>query len=161
MLTIVLAAISTVMVLAALAHSILPIIPGGVLLAWLGLFVFAVGTHFERISVLTTVVFFVVTLLTMGFGFFVPMLVAGRFKAGPWGKRGALLGSIVGVILWGLWGVILGPFAGATLGELLSRRGAAQALRAGLGAAIGVVVAEVVNILVVLVMLGFLVASWF
>jgi len=161
MLTVVLAVISAILVLAALASIILPLLPGGVPLAWLGLLVFAIGTRFERISVLTIVVFFVVTVLTVVLNFFIAVLAAGKFKASRWGKWGAFLGSFFGVFMWGLWGTILGPLVGATLGELLSGRGASHSVRVGLGAAIGIVVGGVINIVIVLVMFGFLVASWF
>lgn len=59
--------------LVGLAGIFLPFIPG-VPLAWLGLFIFAIGTGFERISIATTVIFFVVMLLTFAIDFFAPML---------------------------------------------------------------------------------------
>ncbi|UCC16863.1 MAG: DUF456 family protein, partial [Dehalococcoidales bacterium] len=49
----------------------LPVLPG-IPLAWLGLFVFAIGTGFDKISILATVIFFILMLLTLAFDFFAP-----------------------------------------------------------------------------------------
>ena len=78
MLTVILAIISTILILAGLASIILPFIPG-VFVAWLGLFIFAIGTGFERISIATTIIFFIVMLLTFVFDFYVPMLIARKY----------------------------------------------------------------------------------
>jgi uncharacterized protein len=161
MLTVILAIISTLLILFSLAALILPFIPGGVPIAWLGLFIFAIGTGFERISLTTTIVFFVVMLLTVLFDFLAPMLGAGKYRASKWGLLGAMVGSFLGIIIFGFWGIILGPFLGAILGEIIGGRRNLQALKIGFGTLLGVVVGGVLKITVVLIMLGFLIASWF
>lgn len=161
MLTVVLAVISVLLMLFAIASIILPFLPGGVPVAWLGLLIFAVGTGFERISVATVIIFLVLTLLILVLNFFIPMLGAGRFKAGRWGMWGAMLGSFFGIFLWGFWGTILGPFFGTTLGEMMAGRQPLTSLKIGLGAVIGIIVGGVINLIFVLIMLGVLIASWF
>jgi len=59
--------------------TILPFIPG-VPIAWLGLFIFAIGTGFKRISLITAIVFFVIMLLTFAVDFFAPMLGAKKTR---------------------------------------------------------------------------------
>jgi uncharacterized protein len=60
---------------------------------------------------------------------------AGATKAGIWG---AVVGGLVG-LFFGLPGLLLGPVAGAALGELvLSRRSPGEAVKAGVGAGLGV-----------------------
>ncbi len=161
MLTIILAIISTLLILYGLAGIVLPFIPGGLLAAWIGLFIFAIGTGFERISIATVVIFFVVVLVTMAIDFFAPMLAAGKFRASKWGIFGAMLGSFLGIFIMGLWGIVLGPFFGAILGELTGGKDYKQALKIGLGTLIGLIIGGIIKITVGLVMLGFLIASWF
>jgi len=161
MLTVFFAIISTLFVLVGLVGVILPIVPGGVPLAWLGLFIFAIGTHFERISIPTTVIFFVVMLLTIAVDFFAPMLGAGKHKPSKWGILGSAAGSALGIFIFGYWGIIAGPFLGSILGELITGREHRQALKIGIGTIIGLLVGMLLKVIVVLVMLGFLIASWF
>jgi hypothetical protein len=89
------------------------------------------------------------------------MLGAGKYRAGKWGILGAMLGSLAGLILFGFWGIILGPILGAILGELVMGRERRQALKIGLGTFLGMVVGGVIKTAVILVMFGFLIASWF
>jgi uncharacterized protein len=161
MLTVVLAVIALLLMLFAVISIILPLLPGGVPVAWLGLFIFAVGTGFERISVVTIIIFLVLTLLILVLNFFIPMIGAGRFKAGRWGMWGAMLGSFFGIFLWGFWGTILGPFFGTTLGEIMGGRRPLTSMKIGLGTVIGIIVGGLLNIIFVLIMLGVLIASWF
>ncbi len=159
--TVILAIVSTLLVLYGLAGIILPFIPGGLVAAWIGLFVFAIGTGFERISVATVVIFFMGVLITIAIDFFAPMLGAGKFRASKWGMLGAMLGSFLGIFLMGLWGIVLGPFFGAILGELSGGKDYKQALKIGLGTLIGIIISGIIKITVGLIMLGFLIASWF
>jgi uncharacterized protein YqgC (DUF456 family) len=160
MLTVLFAIISTLLILIGLAGIILPFIPG-IPLAWLGFFIFAIGTGFSRISILTTVIFFIVMLLTLALDFIAPMLGAKRYKATKWGIAGASLGLIVGIFIFGFWGIILGPFLGAMLGELIAGRETGIALKTAFGTLIGLLMGTLLKIIVVLIMLGFLIASWF
>ncbi len=161
MLTVVLAVISVLLMLFAIASIILPLLPGGVPVAWLGLLIFAVGTGFERISFATVIIFLVITLLILVLNFFIPMLGAGKFKAGRWGMWGAMLGSFFGIFLWGFWGAMLGPFFGTALGELMAGRQILPSLKISLGTLAGIIVGGMINLVFVLVMLGVLIASWF
>ncbi|HSW57563.1 MAG TPA: DUF456 domain-containing protein [Dehalococcoidales bacterium] len=160
MLTVFLAVLCSLMMLAGLAGIILPFIPG-VPLAWLGLFIYAIGTGFERISIFTTVVFFILTLLTLVLDLISPMLGAKKYRASKWGIIGATLGLPAGILFLGFWGIILGPFIGALLGELISRRKGSLAFKSAFGTVIGFLAGTLVKIVIVLIMMGFFIASWF
>ena len=160
LLTAFLAIISTIFILVGLVGIILPLLPG-VPIAWLGLFIFAIGTGFERISIATTVVFLVIMLLTFAVDYLAPILGARRYKASKWGILGASVGTLIGIFTLGFWGIILGPFLGAILGELISGKEGAQALKIAIGTLIGTILGNLLKIIVVLVMLGFLIVSWF
>ncbi|MBN1191922.1 MAG: DUF456 domain-containing protein [Dehalococcoidales bacterium] len=161
MYTVLFAVISTLLILIGLTGLVLPVIPGGVPLAWLGLFIFAIGTGFERISIAATVIFFVVMLLTIAVDYFAPMLGGRKYKAGKWGVLGAMFGSLSGIFVFGIWGILIGPFLGAIFGEMIGGKEPGQAMRIGFGTVIVLVLGMIIKIAVVLVMLGFLIASWF
>ena len=150
----------SILMVVGLLGVVLPVLPG-IPLAWLGLFIYALGTGFERISIATAVVFFVLMLLTLALDFVAPMLGAKKYQASKFGTIGAFLGFTVGIIVFGFWGIILGPFIGALLGELLAKRKPKQALGSALGAFLGLVAGALFKIIVILVMAGFFIASFF
>ena len=158
--TILLIILCSVLMVVGLAGVVLPILPG-LPLSWLGLFIYALGTGFERISIATVVVFFILMILSLVLDFAAPMLGAKKYKASIYGILGALVGLIVGIIVLGFWGIIIGPFIGALLGELVVKRRPKQALGSALGTFLGFVAGTLFKIIVILVMAGFFIASLF
>jgi len=139
---------------------VLPILPG-IPLAWLGLFIYAIGTGFERISIATVVIFAILTVFALLLDFLAPMLGAKRYRASKLGVFGAFLGFTVGIFALGFWGIILGPFIGALLGELIAGRRPTQALRSAFGTFLGFVAGTLFKVIIILVMAGFFIASLF
>jgi len=158
--TVAVAIIGGILMLVGLAGVVLPVLPG-IPLAWAGLFIYAIGTGFERISIPTTVVFAVLTLLALALDFLAPMIGARKYQASRPGVFGAFIGFAVGVFTLGVWGVILGPFLGALAGELLATREPGRAFRSALGALVGFLAGTLVKIVIILTMLGFFVVSLF
>ncbi len=155
------AAICSLLMLVGLVGVFAPILPG-IPVAWLGLFIYAIGTGFERISVTTVIVFAAITALIMLLDSLAPVLGAKKFQASRWGMLGAFLGMIIGIIFLGFWGVILGPFLGAFLFELLfARKKTKGALKAAFGTFIGYVVSALVKVIFICIMAGFFIASLF
>ncbi len=157
---ILLAVICFILMAVGLAGVFLPILPG-VPLAWLGLFIYAIGTGFERISILATVIFFVLMLVTLALDFIAPMLGAGKYKASKWGIAGTFVGFIVGIFTLGIWGIILGPFIGAFLGELIARRPTGQAFKSASGALLGFIAGSLIKVIFIFIMLGVVISSLF
>jgi uncharacterized protein YqgC (DUF456 family) len=160
MVDILLAILCFVLMVVGLAGVFLPFLPG-VPLAWLGLFIYALGTGFDKISILTVVVFFILMLLTLLLDFVAPMLGAGKYRASKYGIIGTFLGFTVGIIAFGFWGIILGPFVGAFLGELIAKRPPKQALKSALGAFLGFVAGTLFKTIYILIMFGFFIISLF
>ena len=122
--------------LTAVVGSILPILPG-LPLAWVGLFIYAITTSFEKISVVTIVVFFIIMLLTLAVGYFAPILGARKQKASKWGVFGSFLG------------------------ELIARKPPDIALRSAFGTFLGYITGTLLQIVVILIMAGFFLAALF
>ena len=158
--TVVLIVLCSVLIIIGLLGVILPILPG-IPLAWLGLFIYAIGTGFDRLSIITIVIFFILMVFTLILDFVAPMLGAKKYQASKLGIFGAFLGFTVGIFTFGFWGVILGPLIGAFLGELLVGRKPKQAFDSALGALLGFVAGTLFKIIVILVMAGLFIASFF
>ena len=150
----------SILMFAGLLGAVLPFLPG-VPLAWLGLFIYALVTDFENISVTVVVIFFVLTMFTLILDFVAPMLGAKKYRASKYGVIGAFIGFIAGIFVLGFWGIILGPLAGAFLGELISMRKPKQALGSALGAFVGFIAGALFKIVLIFVMAGFFIASLF
>lgn len=147
-------------VAAGLAGLVLPVLPGAPLLL-IGLVLAAWAEDFAYVGPGTLVVLGVLAALTYVVDFLASALGARRFGASSRAIVGAALGGLVG-LLFGLAGVLLGPFVGAVLGELSTRRGLADAGRAGIGATLGLAVGLALKIALAVSMLAlFLVDRFF
>jgi uncharacterized protein YqgC (DUF456 family) len=126
------------LVLIGIAGTVLPALPG-VPLVFLGLLLGAWIDGFHKVG------WFVMTilgLLTLA-SFAVDLLASGLGAKKSGASKLAVAGSAVGtlaVLFFGIPVLILGPFVGAVLGELAARRGHSQAMRAGLGTWLGLLV---------------------
>ena len=159
MWTVVSIVVCSIRLVFGLVGALVPAIPG-VPIAWLGFFIYAIATGFERISVVTVVIFFILMLLTLVLDFVAPMLGAKKYRASKLGIAGAFLGFVAGIFLLGFWGIIVGPLVGAFLGELIASRKPGQALGSALGAFLGFISGALVKIVLILVMAGFFIASF-
>ena len=158
--TVLLAILCSVLMVVAIVGVFVPVIPG-VPLAWLGLFIYAIGTGFERISVATIVVFSVLTVLIMLIDFLAPMLGAKIYEASRYGILGAFIGLIVGLIVFSFWGIIIGPFIGAFIAELIVKRRPKGAFKSAAGTLVGFIASTLIKTIYILIMIGFFIASWF
>jgi len=70
--------------------------------------------------------------LAAGFG-------AKKGGASRKGVVGALLGGVLGLFIFPPWGILLGPLVGAVVAELVGGARGKAAMKAGLGASVGVV----------------------
>lgn len=136
----------------------LPLLPG-VPLAWLGLFIYALITGFETISIQTILIFLGLTVLTFLIDFIAPIIGAKHYEATKSGIAGAAIGFIFGIIVFGPVGVLLGPLAGAFLGEWFADKNSKRAIKAAIGIMIGFLVGSVIKAALIFTMLGFFIAS--
>ena len=62
--TIALIIVCSILIVVGLVGVVLPILPG-IPLSWLGLFIYTIGTGFDRISITTVAIFFILMVLTL------------------------------------------------------------------------------------------------
>lgn len=127
--------LALLVMLAGLIGSLVPGFPGTpVVLAAAVIHRLCFGEHGASNFVL--VILTALTAAALLFDFLAGVLGANKFGATWRGALGAMLGGLVG-LFFGLPGIIVGPFMGATLLELFGDRELKMALKAGLGATLG------------------------
>ena len=108
--------LSGIAIIAGLAGSVLPFLPGPPL-AWAGLLMVHFSSYAE-FSITFLVVTGIVTLVIAALDYFLPIWTAKRSGGTKYGQRGAIAGMIIG-LLAGPLGIIAGPLIGAFIGELV------------------------------------------
>jgi len=149
--------IVVLLIVAGLAGTILPALPGTALVFG-GILLGAWIDDFQRISGWTVMVCGVLTLIAWGVDLVAGMLGAKRVGASRLAVFGAAAGTVIGMFT-GFVGLLFMPLAGAAIGEYFADRDAARAARVGVATWIGLVIGTVAKVAITFVMLGlFLVA---
>ena len=143
------------LVIAGLAGTVIPALPG-VPLVFAGLFVCAWIGHFEIISWITVSVLAMLALIAWAVDFLAGALGARYLGASSRAFWGATFGAIAGMF-FGIPGILLGPFIGAVIGELSGGGDVLQSGRAGIGAWLGLVVATAAKLAIAFLMIGLVV----
>lgn len=151
-------AVAILLVLAGLAGTVLPALPGAPLV-FAGLLTAAWIDHFQKVGWFTLTLLFLLMLLTFVIEIAAAGLGAKRVGASKMAIAGAAVGTIVG-IFFSLPGLLLGPFVGAVLGEYLSRRNWEQAGKVGIGTWIGLLVGTAGKLAVIFAMVGLFVTAY-
>lgn len=151
--------IAAILVLLGLAGTILPVLPG-ILLVFGGLFLAAWADGFQHVGAVGLTIIGLLGVASLGFDFVASLLGAKRVGASPLALVGAAIGGVVGIFL-GIPGVILGPFIGAVAGEYLARGRLAQAGKVGFGTWVGLLLAAVAKVVVAFLMIGTFAALFF
>lgn len=150
--------VAILLVLAGVAGTVLPALPGAPLV-FVGLLVAAWIDHFQKVGWFTLSVLFVLMLATFAIELMATGLGAKRAGASKLAVFGAAVGTVVG-LFFALPGLILGPFLGAVAGEYLSRRQGRQAIRAGFGTWLGILLGTAGKIAVIFTMVGLFVLAY-
>ena len=144
--------LAALLVLLGLAGTILPILPG-ILLVFAGLFLAAWAEDFHKVGTVGLSIIGGLAVVSIAVDLIASLLGAKRVGASPLALAGAALGSIVGLFL-GIPGIILGPFIGAVAGEYIARGRLAQAGKVGLGTWVGLLLAAVAKVAIAFLMIG-------
>jgi uncharacterized protein len=124
-----------ILFLAGLAGTILPLLPGPVLI-WAGMLVYGLIAGFENLSFGFLAIQALLVLCLFGLDYLFSALGTRYFGGSRAALAGASVGLLAGIFFFPV-GLLIGPFLGAALAELIIRRKTAQAIRSGFGASIG------------------------
>ncbi|MFN7222047.1 MAG: DUF456 domain-containing protein [Burkholderiales bacterium] len=147
-----------ILLLAGLAGTILPALPG-VPLVFGALLLAAYLDGFTRVGWPTLVILGVLTALAMLADFVATLLGAKRAGASRLALVGAAVGSVLGIFS-GLWGLLVFPFIGAVVGELISRKQLGHAGKVGFATWLGLLLGTVAKIAIALTMIGVFTVSY-
>lgn len=142
--------IAIIMVLAGVAGSFLPILPGPPI-SFFALIVLNF-TKYAHLNTNLLIVLGALTLFSLIADFLIPTWSTGKFGGSKYGKRGAFVGTIVG-LFFGPLGIVIGPFAGAIVGELLGGKSGDKAFKSGIGSFIGFIFGTGIKLILSLVIL--------
>lgn len=148
-----------ILVVLGLAGTVLPVIPGTVLV-FAGLVVAAWAGDFTRVGWPGLTIIGVLAALAFVADFVASLLGAKRVGASPLALFGAALGGVAG-IFGGLVGMIVGPFLGAFAGEWMARGRIMQAGKVGLGTWLGLVAAAIAKVVLAFAMIAVWIAAYY
>jgi len=160
MLEITVIIVGSILIFLGLAGSLLPILPGPPL-SFIGLLLLALVRTFS--SPLTPPLIIVMGLLTVAAvaaDHIIPVWGARRYGASKWGLWGSVAGMVIG-IFFSPWGMLLGGLVGAVVAEWLVHRETGQALRAGWGVIVGILLGTVLKLVLSAVMAYYFVRALF
>lgn len=149
---------AVVLVVVGLIGTVLPAIPG-VVLIFAGLLLAAWADGFAHVGAVGLVIIGVLGALSFVVDFLASLLGAKRVGASPLALAGAAVGGLAGLFL-GLPGLVFGPFVGAALGEYLARRSLRQAGKVGLGTWLGLLFAAAAKVILAVMMIVTFVAFY-
>jgi uncharacterized protein YqgC (DUF456 family) len=149
--------IAALMILIGIAGTVLPALPG-VVLVFAGIALAAWIDGFTVISGWTVGLLAVLTVIGFVVDYVAQMMSVQRSGATPLGMAGAAVGTIAGVFT-GLIGLLFMPLAGAAIGEFIAHRDALRAGRVGLATWVGLLVGAVLKLAIVFTMTGIFIAA--
>jgi len=146
-----------VLIVAGVAGTILPALPGA-MLVFAGILLGAWIDHFDRVSITIVVICGVLTLLAWATDYAAAMLGAKRAGASRLAVIGAAIGTVAGVFT-GLVGLIFMPLVGAAIGELIAVRNATRAAQVGMSTWIGLLLGTLAKVVLTFMMVGIFIAA--
>lgn len=147
------------LMLAGIAGSFLPVIPG-IPLVFLSILGYGWYEGFHVISVRYLAIMGGLTMLSVLVDYLAGVWGAQQAGSSKIGMIGALVGALLGITM-GPVGILIGPWIGAFLGEFYMLRDAEHAVKVATGTVIGFFAGALVKVLVGLSMLiSFIVVIW-
>ena len=146
-----------VLILAGLAGTVLPVLPG-TLLVWGGVVLGAWIDDFTRVGVTTLAVVTVLAVLAWGLDYVAGLMGAKKAGASKLALLGAAAGTVVGLFM-GLVGVLFMPLVGAAAGEYLAQKDQARAVKVGVATWVGIMVGLIAKVVLSFIMVGIFLAS--
>ncbi len=145
--------VSLLFVLAGIAGSILPALPGPPL-SWIGLLILYTTPQMP-FNYATLGITFIIALLIVILDYVIPAQGTKRFGGSKYGIWGTNIGLVVGIFAPIPLGFIIGPFLGAFIGELIyDQNNSKRALEAATGSLIGFLASSFIKFVFCMILLG-------
>jgi uncharacterized protein len=149
--------LAVLLILAGLAGTVLPALPGTALVL-AGIVLGAWIDGFAHVGAGSLAVISALAVLAWVLDYVAGLLGARKAGASRQALVGAALGTVAGLFL-GLVGVLFMPLVGAAIGEYLARRDERHALRVGLATWLGILAGLLAKVVLAFVMIGIFVVA--
>ena len=118
------------------------VIPGiaGPPFSFLALICLSIARQWEPFSAKFLITMGALTLFVQALDYLLPALGAKKFGATKYAFWGAIIGLLMGILIFPPFGMIICAFLGAIFGELVAGKKSYQAIRAGWGVFVGVMI---------------------
>ena len=150
--------LGSLFILAGIAGSVLPLLPGPPL-CFVGLLIQQFRSE-PPFSVKFLVTWGIITVIISILDYVVPMYGTKKLGGSKYGMWGCTVGLIVG-LFFSPWGIIVGPFVGAFIGEVLASNKSDLAFRAAVGSFLGFLFSTLLKLVACVVMAWFFVQANF
>jgi uncharacterized protein YqgC (DUF456 family) len=137
--TIVLIVIGLLIAIAGIIGCIVPALPGPAL-SFLSLVILSYAKGWEPFGLQFFFVMGGFAVLVTFLDYVVPAGGAKKYGASKYGVTGSVAGMLIGFFFIPPLGIFVGAFLGALAGEMIAKRGTRDALRAGWGVFVGIMV---------------------
>jgi uncharacterized protein YqgC (DUF456 family) len=138
-ISVLLAVLGIVLLLAGFVGCILPILPGPPI-ALLALVCVSIDQGWAAYSALDWVVLGGLVVVVTVLDFLVPVVGAKKYGASRTAVWMSVVGMVVGLFMFPPFGMLVGAFLGAFLGELMAGKDSSEALRPAWGVFVGTIV---------------------
>ncbi len=145
------------LILLGLAGTVLPVMPGTVLV-WGGILLGAWIDDFTRVGVTSVVLISVLAMLAWGLDYVAGLMGAKKAGASKLALLGAAVGTVVGLFM-GLVGVLFMPLVGAAAGEYLAQKDQTRAVKVGVATWFGIMVGLIAKVVLAFIMVGIFLAA--
>lgn len=149
--------LSVALIVAGLAGTVLPALPGTALVLG-GIVLGAWIDDFTRVGTGTLAVITALAVLAWVLDYVAGLLGAKRAGASRQALIGAALGTVAGLFM-GLVGVLFMPLVGAAVGEYLARKNQRQALNVGISTWVGMMIGMVAKVVLAFTMIGIFIVA--
>ena len=149
--------LSAALILAGLAGTVLPALPG-TMLVLAGIVLGAWIDDFTRIGWGSVTAAGVLAVLAWALDYVAGLMGARKAGASRQALVGAAIGAVVGIFM-GLVGVLFMPLIGAAVGEYLARKDQGQAIKVGVATWLGIMAGLAAKVVIAFMMIGIFVAA--
>jgi hypothetical protein len=141
------------LMLAGLLGTLAPVVPDTPLIL-VGALVLALADGFTLADLKLLAVLALIAVIAEALSYLAVALGAKGGGASWKGIAGAILGVVAGLVILGPWGLLIGPAVGVILGEMWAGKRGKDAIKAGLGALVGVIGGVVLKFAAGVTMIG-------
>ncbi|UTH02987.1 DUF456 domain-containing protein [Macrococcoides canis] len=137
--------------IAAFAGLVVPLLPG-VLLMWIGFFVYHFGINNSELSWFFWIAMITLTAVTIVSDYVAGSYFVKKFGGSKVGEFAAAVGMLIGSFLFPPLGIIAVPFIAVLFVELYLQRDVAKAFNASVGSLLGFLTSTVAKLLILIIM---------